>query len=41
MVADEEVDGIPCLVTETLLDTPERRRRLAQSIVELGNNLGR
>ena len=39
MVADEEVDGLPSLVTETLLDTPERRRRLAESIVELGNNL--
>ena len=39
MVADEEVDGMPSLVTETLLDTPERRRRLAESIVELGNNL--
>ena len=39
MVADEEVDGLPSLVTETLLDTPERRRGLAESIVELGNNL--
>jgi len=39
MVADEQVDGLPCLVTDTLLDTPERRRRLAEDILELGTTL--
>ena len=39
MVADEQIDGLPCLVTDTLLDTPERRRRLAEDILELGTTL--
>jgi len=39
MVADEEVEGLPTLVTDTLLDTPERRRRLAESILEMGASL--
>jgi LPPG:FO 2-phospho-L-lactate transferase len=39
MVADEEVEGLPCLVTDTLLDTPDRRRGLAEIILEFGRNL--
>jgi LPPG:FO 2-phospho-L-lactate transferase len=39
MVADEEVEGLPCLVTDTLLDTPQRRRRLAQRILDFGRKL--
>ena len=39
MVADERVEGLPCLVTDTLLDTPERRRALAESILEFARNL--
>ena len=38
IVADERVDGLPCLVTDTLMDDPERRRALAE-IVEFGRNL--
>ena len=37
MVADEAVDGMHCVVTDTLLDTPERRRRVAEEIVVLRN----
>jgi LPPG:FO 2-phospho-L-lactate transferase len=39
LVADEHVDGQPCLVCDTLMDTPQRRRDLAQKIVEFGRNL--
>ena len=39
VVADEKVESLPCLATDTLLDTPERRRRLATSILELGTTL--
>ena len=41
IVADEPVEGLPCLVTDTLMDDPERRRALAQKIVEFGKNLAR
>jgi LPPG:FO 2-phospho-L-lactate transferase len=41
VVADEEVEGLPCLVTDTLLDTPERRRRLAREIWSFGKGLSR
>jgi LPPG:FO 2-phospho-L-lactate transferase len=41
VVADEEVEGLPCLVTDTLLDTPERRRRLAREIWSFGKRLSR
>src|ERR687896_2087254 len=34
VVADEPVDGVACLVTDTLMDTPERRRQVASEIVE-------
>jgi LPPG:FO 2-phospho-L-lactate transferase len=39
MVADEGVEDLPCLVTDTLLDSPEQRRRLADTILEFGRNL--
>jgi LPPG:FO 2-phospho-L-lactate transferase len=39
MVADEGVEDLPCLVTDTLLDAPEQRRRLADTILEFGRNL--
>jgi LPPG:FO 2-phospho-L-lactate transferase len=39
MVADERAEGLPCLVTDTLLDTPARRGALAESILEFGRNL--
>jgi LPPG:FO 2-phospho-L-lactate transferase len=41
VVADEEVEGLPCLVTDTLLDTPERRRRLAREIWSFAKSLSR
>ena len=34
VVADEPADGVACLVTDTLMDTPERRRQVASEIVE-------
>ena len=39
IVADEPVDGLPCVVTDTLMDGPERRRGLAQEIVQFGRSL--
>ena len=39
MVADEGVEDLPCLVTDTLLDSHEQRRRLADTILEFGRNL--
>jgi LPPG:FO 2-phospho-L-lactate transferase len=41
MVADEELEDLPSLVTDTLLDTPERRRRLAERVLEFGRTLSR
>ena len=41
VVADEEVEGLPCLTTDTLLDTPERRLRLAREIASFGERLSR
>jgi LPPG:FO 2-phospho-L-lactate transferase len=38
-VADEGVEGLPCLVTDTLIDTPEQRRGLAETILDFGRNL--
>lgn len=32
-VADEEVAGFPTLVTDVLMDTPERRRRVAREVI--------
>jgi LPPG:FO 2-phospho-L-lactate transferase len=40
LVADEVVEGTSCLVADTLLDTPDRRRALARKIVEFGKELG-
>jgi LPPG:FO 2-phospho-L-lactate transferase len=40
VVADEPVDGLPCVVTDTLMDTPERRRQVAREIAEFGASLG-
>ena len=39
MVADEPVDGLPCLVTDTLMDTSSKRRQVARKIVEFGCSL--
>jgi LPPG:FO 2-phospho-L-lactate transferase len=41
IVADEHVAGLPCLVTDTLMDAPPSRRQLAQKILEFGRSLGR
>jgi LPPG:FO 2-phospho-L-lactate transferase len=34
VVADERVDGVACLVTDTLMDTAERRQRVAGEVVQ-------
>ena len=39
VVADEPVEGIPTLVTETLMDTPEARRRVAEQTLEFAGSL--
>jgi LPPG:FO 2-phospho-L-lactate transferase len=39
LVADEAVDGVPCLVTDTLMDSDEARRRVASEVVEFGIGL--
>jgi len=39
IVADEEVAGLPCLTTDMLLDTPERRHQLAREIASFGERL--
>ncbi len=39
LVADEPVDGLPCLETGTLMDTAERRRHVAREIVGFGERL--
>jgi LPPG:FO 2-phospho-L-lactate transferase len=39
VVADEPVDGLPCLVTGTLMDDGERRQQVASEIVEFGRSL--
>jgi LPPG:FO 2-phospho-L-lactate transferase len=41
MVADEPVDSVPSLVTDTLMDGPERMREVARKIVEFGSSLRR
>jgi LPPG:FO 2-phospho-L-lactate transferase len=41
LVADEPFDGLPCLVTATLMDTRERRRQLAREILEFGRTFDR
>jgi LPPG:FO 2-phospho-L-lactate transferase len=39
VVADEPVDGVPCLVTDTLMDTSSRRRQVAREVLEFGETL--
>jgi LPPG:FO 2-phospho-L-lactate transferase len=39
IVADEAVAGIPALVTDTLLDTPEDRARLARELLDFAVSL--
>jgi LPPG:FO 2-phospho-L-lactate transferase len=39
VVADEAVEGVPGLVIDTLMDTPERRRQVAREIAEFGATL--
>ena len=41
IVADEDVDGLPCLVTDTLLDTPESRARVARETLDFAASLRR
>ena len=41
VVADEEVDGVPTLVTEVLLDTPEARARVARETLGFAAALAR
>jgi LPPG:FO 2-phospho-L-lactate transferase len=40
VVADEPVDGLPALVTATLMHDPESRRGLAQRVLDFGRSLG-
>jgi LPPG:FO 2-phospho-L-lactate transferase len=40
VVADEAVDTLPCLITDTLMDREEARLRLASELVEFGSTLG-
>jgi LPPG:FO 2-phospho-L-lactate transferase len=39
VVADERVEGVPALRTETLMDTPDTRRRVAAETVEFARAL--
>jgi LPPG:FO 2-phospho-L-lactate transferase len=39
MVADEPVDAVPCLVTDTLMTDPESMRALARKILDFGRSL--
>jgi LPPG:FO 2-phospho-L-lactate transferase len=41
VVADEPVDGLPCLVADTLMNSAEQRRGLAAKVVEFGAGLAR
>jgi LPPG:FO 2-phospho-L-lactate transferase len=40
LVADEDVEGLPCLIMDTVMDSAERRRQVAQKILDFGRNLG-
>jgi LPPG:FO 2-phospho-L-lactate transferase len=40
VVADEPAEGVPCLVTDTLMDDAERRRQAAREIADFGETLG-
>jgi hypothetical protein len=39
MVADEQADGLPTLVTDTLMDDPRARRRVAERTLEFAASL--
>jgi LPPG:FO 2-phospho-L-lactate transferase len=39
IVADELVEGLPCLVTGTLMDTPEARARVAAETLDFAGSL--
>jgi LPPG:FO 2-phospho-L-lactate transferase len=39
IVADEEVEGVPCLVTETLMESPGDRIALATKTLDFATNL--
>jgi LPPG:FO 2-phospho-L-lactate transferase len=39
LVADDEVNGVPCLVTDTLMGDEEARRRVASEVLEFGVGL--
>ena len=41
IVADEEVDGLPSVCIDTLMDTPEDRRRVATAALDLARLLTR
>jgi LPPG:FO 2-phospho-L-lactate transferase len=40
MVADEQVEDLPCLVTDTLMETGADRRRLAEGVLSFARSLG-
>ena len=40
MVADEEAEGVPCLVTDTLMDSAAARRRVADEVLRFARGLG-
>jgi LPPG:FO 2-phospho-L-lactate transferase len=39
VVGDEPVEGLPCLVTDTLMEGAERRRELAESVLDFARTL--
>jgi LPPG:FO 2-phospho-L-lactate transferase len=39
IVADEAVEGLPGLVTDTLLESPEQRARVAREVVDFAISL--
>jgi len=41
VVADEAVDGVPALVTDTLMDTPQARRAVAAATLEFAASLAK
>jgi LPPG:FO 2-phospho-L-lactate transferase len=40
VVADEPADGMPCLVTDTMMDEAERMREVAREVLRFGEGLG-